>query len=79
MYFIETSQIGTVIFMLKAFLMVEKMIAAFYYLKNQCSELSNKKFHLNFKFNTAIVSNFRINNIFVDINCSIKFSRQTAH
>lgn len=39
MYFIETSQIGTMIFMLKAFLMVEKIIAAFYYLKNQCSEL----------------------------------------
>lgn len=34
MYFIETSQIGTVIFMLKAFLMVEKIIVAFYCLKN---------------------------------------------
>ena len=44
MYFIETSHIGTVIFMLKAFLMVEKIIAAFYYLKNQCSELLIKNF-----------------------------------
>ena len=39
---------------------------------------SNQKFHLNFKFNTAIISNFKIKNIFVDINYSIKFSRQTV-